>query len=147
MKPVTPVTPLRRSDRLRRSTAKAFGSSPGSSPGSAPLLSSSVGFRSRVFFAPGGQTDSDSTLRNTNSSRSSGSSTEDTVGGATDPMGLVSRFPQKLYRAYEGLAPLLHTSDAELMNRVSLFSFSQGDNVLIRSHPHPNRAPHRTFPV
>jgi hypothetical protein len=120
-----PVTPLRRSERLRRPTAKAIGSSPGSSPGTAAYVDRSINPRSRVFSSPSGQTDSDSTLRNTSSSKSSGSCTEDTVGDATDSMALVAHFPPKLYQAYQGLAPILRYSNAELMKRVSLPSFSQ----------------------
>ena len=126
-----PVTPLRRSERLRRPTAKAIDSSPGSSPGAAAYRGPSIHSRSRVFTAPGGQTDSDSTLRNTTSSKSSGSCTEDTVGDASDSMALVAGFPVKLYKAYEGLAPILGYSDAELMKRVSFLSLFQR-----RTHPH-----------
>ncbi|KAI0274552.1 hypothetical protein BGY98DRAFT_53237 [Russula aff. rugulosa BPL654] len=112
-----PVTPLRRSDRLRRPSSKAIGSSPCSSPGTAVHHSPSVAPRSRVFSAPGGQPDSDSTLRNTNSSKSSGSCTEDIAGDATDSMVLVASFPPKLHEAYQGLAPLLGHSNTELMRR------------------------------
>ena len=118
-----PVTPLRRSERIRRPTAKAIGSSPGSSPGTAAYLGPTIGSRSRVFFAPGGQTDSDSTLRNNTSSKSSGSCTEDTVGDGQDSMALVANFPTKLYGAYERVAPILGQSNAELMKRVSLLFF------------------------
>ena len=121
---MNPVTP-RRSERLRRPTAKAIGSSPGSSPGTAAYVGRSINSRSRVFSAPGGQTDSDSTLRNTSSPQSSGSCTEDTVGDATECMALAASFPPKIYEAYQGLAPMLRYSDRDLMKRVSLPSFSQ----------------------
>src|SRR6267154_3736543 len=118
---MNPVTPLRRSERLRRPTAKAIGSSPSSSsPGTTAYVGRSVNPRSRLFSAPGGQTDSDSTLWNSSPSKSSGSSTEDTVGDATDYMVLAANFPPKLYETYLGLAPMLRYSDAELMKRVSL---------------------------
>jgi hypothetical protein len=124
MTPVTPVTP-RRSERLRRPTPRALGLSPGSSPGTAAYVGRSNNSRSRVFTAPGSQTDSDSTLRNSSSSKSSGSSTEGTVGDATECMALPANFPPKLYETYQGLAPILRYSDAEFMKRVSLLSFSQ----------------------
>lgn len=119
-----PVTPLRRSERLRRPTSKAIGSSPGSSPGTAAYVGRSINSRSRVLPVQGGQTDSDSTLRNTTSSKSSGSCTEDTVSDATDYMALVASFPPKLYETYDRLAPILRHSDAELMKRVSLLPCS-----------------------
>jgi len=120
-----PVTPLRRSERLRYPSAKAMGSSPGSSPGSAAYAGRSINSRSRVFSVPGGQTDSDTTLRNTTSSDSSGSCTEDAVGDATDSMAMVANFPPKVRQAYQRLAPILGYTDAELMKYVSLLSFSQ----------------------
>lgn len=126
-----PVTPLRRSERLRRPTAKAIGSSPSSSPGTTAYVSRSINTRPRVFYAPGGQTDSDSTLRNTSSSQSSGSCTEDTVGDAADCMAMAASFPPKIYETYQGLAPLLRYYDADFMKRVSLLSFSQR-----RTRPH-----------
>src|SRR6266849_5384181 len=108
-----PVTPLRRSERLRRPTPKAIGSSPGS--GSSPgTVGHPFGSRPRVFYPPGGQTDSDSTLRNSTSSKSSGSCTEDTVGdGQTYAVGC--QLPPKFHEPYKRLAPLLSLSDAELM--------------------------------
>jgi hypothetical protein len=142
-----PVTPLRRSGRVRYPTPKAIGSSPSSSPGSAAHHSRSVTSRPRVFYAPGHQSDSDSTLRNTNSSKSSGSSTEDTVGDATDPVGFVSFFPPKIYETYERLAPLLRHSNAELVRRVSLLSFSQRPTHSFVPTPYLNRAPHRILLV
>lgn len=131
LKPAPVVTPLRRSERLRRPTAKATGSSPSSSPGTTAYASRSINTRPRVFYAPGSQTDSDSTLRNTSSSRSSGSCTEDSVGDATDCKALAANFPPKVYETYQGLAPLLRHSDADFMKRVSLLFFSQR-----RTRPH-----------
>ena len=123
-----PVTPLRRSERLRRPTAKAFGSSPGTSPGTAAYVSPSIGSRSRVFSHPDSQTDSDSSLWYSTSSKSSGSCMEDTVGDATNPTGLVSRVSSKLYETYERLASIMLNSDAELMKRVSLSSLFKTSN-------------------
>jgi len=94
-------------------------SSPSSSPGTAAHVGRSSYSRPRpkVFSAPGSQTDSDSTLRNTSSSKSSGSCTEDTAGDATYSKALAANFPPKLFEAYQGLAPILRYSDSELMKR------------------------------
>jgi hypothetical protein len=145
MNPVTPS--LRRSDRLRRPTAKAIGSSPGSSPGKAAHVGRSI--KSRLFSAPGDQTDSDSTLRHTSSSQSSGSGTEDTVGDATECMALGASFPPPIYAAYRGLAPMLRYSDKDLMKQVSLLSFFPTTNPpsFVPTLTHSNHAPHRTFPL
>lgn len=138
-----PVTPLRRSERLRRPTAKAFGSSPISSPGTAAYVSPSIGSRSRVFSRPDGQSDSDSTLWNAKSSKSSGSCTEDT---ATNSTAQVSRIPSKLYEDYEWLASIMLNSDAELMKRVSLSSFSPTSNPPSSVPTLPQTLHYRIFP-
>jgi hypothetical protein len=120
---MNPVTPLRRSERLRRPTNKAFGSSPGSSPGTAANVGRSSSSRSRVFSTPGGQTGSDSTLRNTTPSESSGSYMEDANSDSTVSMAMAARFPKELHRAYLGLDRILSYTDDDLMMHVSLLPF------------------------
>jgi len=61
------------------------------------------------------QSDTDSTLRNSTPSYSSGSCTEDTVSDAANYMPLVSDLPPELYKAYQGLATVASYSREELM--------------------------------
>lgn len=137
-----PVTPLRRSDRLRH--ANVINSSPSSSPGTAAYLGPS---RSRVFSSPGGQTDSDTTLWGTTSSNSSGSGTEDTLGDdGSDAMALVAlTFPPKLSAVYEELVPMLDYSRPELMKTVSLLSvfFPMTNPHSSHSFPTPTLSPNK----
>jgi hypothetical protein len=122
-----PLTPLRRSDRLRRLTPKAMGSSPGSSPGTTANVGRGrcIYPRSALFSGPGDQTDSDSSLGESTSPKSSNSRTEYIFSNATHSVVSAAKFPPKLYKAYEVLAALLPYSDAKLMEHVSLLSFSQ----------------------
>ncbi|KAF8471423.1 hypothetical protein DFH94DRAFT_202019 [Russula ochroleuca] len=70
---------------------------------------------SRYVNFAGSQSDTDSTLRNSSSSKSSGSCTEATVSDATDSITMVSGLPLPFHKPYQALAPVLGYSDAELM--------------------------------
>lgn len=108
------ITPLRRSNRLRRQTSKAMGSSPISSPGTSANAARLIYPRSTLFDGPGDQSDSDSSLQSTTSSKCSGSFTGSTVV-VTVPM-----LPKRLAIDYQVLAPIVDYSDAKLMEHVSV---------------------------
>ncbi|KAH9984972.1 hypothetical protein BJV77DRAFT_1071656 [Russula vinacea] len=69
--------------------------------------------RARYLAVADSQSDTDSTLRNSSSSNSSGSCTDDTVADATDSITLVSDLPQEFHKAYQELVPVLGYSDAQ----------------------------------
>ena len=107
----------------------------------------SLGPWSKFFPAAGSQSDSDSTLRNSSSCTSSGSCTEDTVSDGTDFMALVSGLPQQFHKAYQGLAPIVAYSGAELMELVSCSPFTNKRHRPYPRFPSLNFAPYRTFQI
>lgn len=139
--------PLRRSNRLRRQTSKGLlNSSPSSSPGTSANAGHRNFPRSTLFYGPGDQSDSDSSLQSTTSSTALSS---ECFRGSHVAVS-VSMLPPKLAKDYKVLAPILGYSDAELMEQVSLALPFPTTNSPSHSSPlslTPDHARHRILPV
>ena len=77
-------------------------------------------------------------MRNSSSSNSSGSCTDDTVADATDSIALVSDLPQEFHKAYQELVPVLGYSDAQFTELVSCPPCPPTTDTASSSSPFPH---------